>query len=226
MLDDHRDELVRAVVAEHEEPAVGRDVLEHDVHDLLQDLFHRPHSDQRLRDLGQDLEDPVRLLDVLDVSVGGRLLLRQAHRFALAGIGEELAQLADAANDRARLFGEGLGLVEHDLALEGLAEGDLELAEEDPVAVLEGGFHHGHAVDLGAVLGLEVLDPHALLVGDEPGVGARDAEVLEDDLAIGRATDGDFALGERVGLRGVSVLIDEPVHSGSPLAARPPRCGP
>ena len=77
------------------------------------------------------------------------------------GVGEELAQLADAADDRARLFREGLGLVEHDLAFERLAEGELELAEQDPVAVLEGRFDHGHAVDLRAVLGLEVLDPHA-----------------------------------------------------------------
>ena len=44
----------------------------------------------------------------------------------------------DAADDRARLFRERLGLVEDDLAFEALAEGELELAEEDPVAVLEG----------------------------------------------------------------------------------------
>jgi hypothetical protein len=50
----------------------------------------------------------------------------------------------------------GLSSSSTDLAVERLAEGELELAEEDAVAVLEGRFDDGHAVDLGAVLGLEV----------------------------------------------------------------------
>src|ERR1041384_3514559 len=94
------------------------------------------------------------------MSVSAPLVRPFRIRFALRGVGEELAQLPDAADDRPRLFRERLGLVEHHLAFEGLAEGELELAEEDPVAVLEGRLHHGHAVDLRAVLGLQVLDPH------------------------------------------------------------------
>ena len=46
--------------------------------DLLEDLLHRPHRDERLRDLGQDLQDAVGLLDLLDVD--GRRLLRVGGR--------------------------------------------------------------------------------------------------------------------------------------------------
>ena len=53
--------------SQHQEAAVGRHVLEDDVHDLLEDLLDRPDRDERLRDLGEDLEDPVGLLDLLDV---------------------------------------------------------------------------------------------------------------------------------------------------------------
>ena len=159
VLDDHRDQLVRAVLAEHQEAAVGGDVVEHDVHDLLEHLLHRPDGDERLRHLGEDPQDPVGLLDLLDVGC-----FLPARACLLAGVGEELAQLADAADDRARFFGEGSFLVEHDLAFERLAEGDLELAEEDAVAVLEGSLHDGHPVDLGAVLRLQVLDADPVLV--------------------------------------------------------------
>ena len=78
---------------------------------------------------------------------------------------QELGELADAADDRPRLLGEGLGLVEDDLALDRLAEGELELAEEDLVPVLEGRLHHLHPVHLGAVLALEVGDADPVVVG-------------------------------------------------------------
>ena len=40
-----------ALLAQHQEAAVGGDVVEDDVHDLLQHLLHRAHRDQGLRDL-------------------------------------------------------------------------------------------------------------------------------------------------------------------------------
>jgi hypothetical protein len=138
-------------------------------------------------------------------------LLFSRRRRAVRG-GKELGELAHAADDRARLFGERLRLVEDDLAFEGLAEADLELAQQDAVAVLERRLHHGHAVHLRAVLRLQVLDAHAVLVDQHLRMRARDAEVLEDDLTIRRAADDYFAGGEGIGLRGLPVLVDEPIH--------------
>ena len=211
VLHHHGHELVVGLLLEHEEAAVGGDVVEDDVHDLLEDLLHRPHRDQGLRDLGQDLQDAVALLDLLDVrgllDVGGRG--GHGRRVVL----QELGELADAADDRPCLFREGLGLVEDDLALDRLAEDELELAEQDLVAVLEGGLHHLHAVDLGAVLALEVGDADPVLVHEDAGVLAGDPEVLEDDLALGRAPDQHLTAREGVCLRGVSVLVEQAIHS-------------
>ncbi len=125
-----------------------------------------------------------------------------------------LRQLADAADDRARLFGEGLGLVEDDLALEGLAEGDLELAEQDLVAVLEGRLHHRHAVDLGAVLGLEVGDADPVLVRRRCGRGVREMpKSLRTIWHSGERPISTSPLVKRVRLRGVAVLVEQAIHA-------------
>ena len=59
-------------------------------------------------------------------------------RLRLPGVGEQPADSSPTLRMMVPASSEsGLRLVEHDLALEALAEGDLELAEQDAVAVLE-----------------------------------------------------------------------------------------
>src|SRR5207247_2415220 len=93
-----------------------------------------------------------------------------------------------------------------------LAEGELELPQEDAVAVLQRGLDHGHAVHRRAVLGLEVQDAGPVLVHDDLGVLAGDPEVLEDDLAFRGTSDHHLADAEGVVLGAVAVLIDQPIH--------------
>jgi hypothetical protein len=188
VLDHHGNELVVGLLLEHEEATVRRHVLEHDVHDLLEHFFDRTNRDEGLRHLGEHLEDPVGLLDLGDVG-GGLLPVGRGHAPRDVGGREQARQLSHAADDRPRFLGERLVFVEDDLAFEGLAERELELAEQDPVAVLERGLDDGNPVHLGPVLRFEVGDADAVLVDRDPGVGPGDAEVLQHDLAVGRPSD-------------------------------------
>ncbi len=154
-------------------------------------------GDERFGELRKAPQDAV---DLSELRLDGRGFARSSgggHRAALLRLGgrlffqEILGELPHAPDDGSRLLEHGLFLVEHDLLVERLAELQLELAEEDLIAVVQNHFEHADAVHLRPVLALEIDEAAILAVDQNLRMAARDPEILDDDVAVGRAAEND-----------------------------------
>lgn len=68
----------------------------------------------------------------------------------------------------------------------------LDSTEIYPSAIAEDGFGDGFAVQKGAVGGTEVLDLKGAAEVMDDGMRARYGDVVEDDVVVGTAPDGDL----------------------------------
>ncbi len=75
---------------------------------------------------------------------------------------------------------------------------ELELAEGDAIAMLEGMLLDELAVDIGAVGAAEILEEGILEYGNDLGMLATDRQVIDLDVVAGFAAQGGGLLGQRV----------------------------
>jgi hypothetical protein len=126
------------------------------------------------------------------------LLARSAAAAPGASGPQQLRQLADAADDGARLFGERLGLVQHHLAFERLAKVSWNLPSRMRSPSLSGASTTGTPLTWVPFFDLRstMRTPSSSATRSWRACG--DAEVLQHDLAFGRAPDHHLAVRERV----------------------------
>ena len=150
-------QLQGAALLEQEEPAVGRQELEDEVHDLVEHRGEVVGRDERLGHLDEDLEDLVLVGEVEDdaLALGGRV--RNGDRRAALLEAEVLVELGDRPD-------AGRGRVDQPVApaLRDTSgrrgSGARTSRSARCVAVLDGRRRHGLVVDADAVGGLVVVD--------------------------------------------------------------------
>jgi hypothetical protein len=213
-------ELAAVGVAQHHAPVVGRDRVENEFQDAIEELIEIENVADRLSRFIHDAQAGEPRLEPLRAD-----LVRSGEDAAPLVLGHRLddgrRDLVLLRGDQANLVGD-LGRCRWSFGAGGAEDQD-RLSEGDVVARPEGGFLDRLGVDECAVGAADVAEPKDAVVGHDFGVLARDFGVVQDDAIGPVATNGQgLPSGQLELLALIGTLDDDQARHVTPLWATVP----